>query len=74
LAAIDHKVIEDATFNAFHKVITLQGMMRSERGRQKTAVILGLIDSLEGDTGDLVCEVWEARSKEKEKADAELAN
>ena len=74
MVAIDHKLIEEAAFNADHKAITLQGMIRSERGRQKTAIIVGLINSLAEDTGDLVCEVMEARRLEKEETHAELAN
>jgi hypothetical protein len=73
MAAIDHKVIEDAISSADHKAIILQGMMKSERGRQKTAIIVGLINSLAEDLSDLVCEVMEARSKEREATDAELA-
>jgi hypothetical protein len=65
MAAIDHREIEDAIWKADHKVITLRGMMRSEQGRQKTEIIAGLIESLADDTGDLVCEIFVARSKER---------
>jgi hypothetical protein len=66
MGAIDHQVIEDAISSADHKAIILQGMMKSERGRQKTAIIVGLINSLAEDLSDLVCEVMEARRKEDE--------
>jgi formyltetrahydrofolate synthetase len=68
MAAIDHKDIEDAIWKADHKAITLQGMMRSPLGRQKTKVIEGLIKSLTDDTGDLVCAIFEARSQDRQNA------
>jgi hypothetical protein len=48
MAAIDIRVIEDTAIDAHHKLAVLQGLMRSELGRTKTAIILGLIDSLGG--------------------------
>jgi hypothetical protein len=64
MAAIEHTDIEDAIWRADHEAITLEGLMRSPRGRQKTEVIAGLIKSLTDDTGDLLCAIFEARSRD----------
>jgi hypothetical protein len=46
---------DEALLSAHHKAITLQGMMASPRGREKTEVMAGLVSSLLNDIDTLVC-------------------
>jgi hypothetical protein len=63
VAAIDLEEIEDAVFSAYHKAATLKGVMDSPRGRQKTDVMAGLVESMLEDIDTLAAAMFEARKQ-----------
>jgi hypothetical protein len=65
MAAIDHEEIDHAVGSAYHKASTLDGVLKSPKGRQKTAIIEGLVRSLMDDIDAVSCAILEARYREQ---------
>jgi hypothetical protein len=60
------KDVEDAIGNAGHKLCVLIGLLKGpKKNKLKTAIIEGLIRSLDDDIGTIVCEVHEAHYRER---------
>jgi hypothetical protein len=68
MPSIEVKEIDNAVGSALHKASTLEGVLRSPIGRQKTAIIEGLVKSLNDDVGDIACVIFEARYQERQNA------
>jgi hypothetical protein len=56
--------IDDAVIGAYHKAATIEGLLRSPKGRQKTAIIKGLVRSLMDDVDTVTCAILEARNRQ----------
>lgn len=68
MAAIEVDNIEGAIDSAYHKASIIEGLLRSPKGRQKTATIEGLVRSLLDDVDDVACILLEARYQDRQNA------